>query len=80
MACCFASFFAPEENRMVKKRATPEDQGEYVKVTHYIRLDQVPALDRPRAKRLSAGRKLGEVDKSSLMREAIDMLLKKEGV
>ncbi len=62
---------------MVKKKATDAD---LVKVTHYITTDQIIAIDRIRAKRLKAGKKLGEVDKSSLMREALDLLIKTEGV
>lgn len=59
-----------------RKRASPD----LVKVTHYITRDHVIALDRVRAKRLQAGAKLGDVDKSRLIREAIDLLIKREGV
>ena len=58
------------------KKASPD----LVKVTHYIRRDHVIALDRVKAKRLRAGARLGEVDKSRLIREAIDLLIKQEGV
>jgi hypothetical protein len=56
------------------------DNSNKIKVTHYIRRDQVGALDRIRAKRLEAGAELKDVDKSSLMREAIDLLVKQEKV
>ena len=56
------------------------DNSNKIKVTHYIRRDQVGALDRIRAKRLEAGAELKDVDKSSLMREAIDLLVKQENV
>lgn len=56
------------------------DNSNKLKVTHYIRRDQVGALDRIRAKRLEAGAELKDVDKSSLMREAIDLLVKQEKV
>lgn len=51
--------------------------------TDYINIQvemTVPAIDRIRAKRLKTGRKLGEVDKSSLMRETFDLLTEKGGV
>ena len=56
------------------------DKSTKIKVTHYIRRDQVGALDRIRAKRLEAGAELKDVDKSSLLREAIDLLVKQEKV
>ena len=56
------------------------DNSNKIKVTHYIRRDQVGAMDRIRAKRLEAGAELKDVDKSSLMREAIDLLVKQEKV
>lgn len=62
---------------MVRKKATEAD---LVKVTHYITTDQVIAMDRIRGKRLKAGKRLSEIDKSSIMREALDLLIKKEGV
>ena len=61
---------------MTKKRTLEEMQ----KITLYLSLDQILAMDRIRAKRLKAGAKLGEVDKSKLIREAIEVLIKKEGV
>ena len=54
--------------------------GENIKVTLYIRPDQVFGLEDIRRKKLKAGAKLGDVDKSKLMREALDLLMKKEGV
>lgn len=51
-----------------------------IKVTLYIREDQMFALEDIRRKRLKAGAKLGEIDKSKLMREAIDLLIKKEHI
>lgn len=62
--------------RQPKKKAGPD----MVKVTHYVKRDHVIALDRVRAKRLQAGARLGDVDKSKLIREAIDLLIKKERV
>lgn len=62
---------------MVKSKATDE---ELIKVTHYITVDQVVAIDSIRAKRLKTGARLSEVDKSSLMREALDLLIKKEKI
>ena len=61
------------------KKAKP-NSADMIKVTHYIRRDQVGAIDRIRAKRLESGMALGEVDKSSLLREAIDLLVKQESV
>ena len=57
-----------------------KSKADKIKVTHYIRRDQVGAMDRIRAKRLEAGAELRDVDKSSLMREAIDLLVKQEKV
>ncbi len=62
---------------MVKKKATDE---EMIKVTHYIAVRHVVGIDSIRAKRLKDGARLSEVDKSSLMREALDLLIEKEGV
>ncbi len=56
------------------------NKNDKIKVTHYIRRDQVGAMDRIRAKRLEAGAELKDVDKSRLMREAIDLLVKQEKV
>ena len=56
------------------------DSSNKIKVTHYIRRNQVGSLDRIRAKRLEAGAELKDVDKSSLIREAIDLLAKQEKV
>ncbi len=56
------------------------DAPKKIKVTHYITMDQVLAMDRIRAKRIGAGKSLGEVDKSRLMREALDLLIKQENV
>jgi hypothetical protein len=58
------------------KKETPVEDN--IKVTLYIRHDQMFALEDIRTKRLKAGAKLGDVDKSKLMREAIDLLIKKE--
>ena len=62
---------------MAKPKATEE---ELVKVTHYITVSQMLALDRVRAKRIIKGARLGQVDKSRLIREALDLLIEKEGV
>ncbi len=59
-----------------QKRDTSQD----VRQTFYIFKAQILALDRIRAKRLEAGAGFGEVDRSSLAREAIDLLIKREGV
>ncbi len=49
-----------------------------VKITLYIRQDQMFALEDIRRKRIEAGASLGEVDKSKLMREALDGLIESE--
>ena len=58
-----------------KKEKPIEDN---IKITLYIRSDQMFALDEIRTKRLKAGAKLGVVDKSKLMREAIDLFIRRE--
>jgi hypothetical protein len=58
-----------------KKEKPVEDN---IKITLYIRSDQMFALEEIRTKRLKAGAKLGDVDKSKLMREAIDLLIRRE--
>jgi hypothetical protein len=68
-----------KEAKVKSKPPKPKtDNSNKIKVTHYIRRDQVGALDRIRAKRLEAGAELKEVDKSSLLREAIDLLVKQQ--
>jgi hypothetical protein len=59
------------------KETVPNDRQ---KVTLYITKEQMFALEDIRRKRIRAGARLSEVDKSSLMREAVDLLMKKEGV
>jgi hypothetical protein len=56
-----------------------KDAG-HKKITMYLSLDHILALERIRTKRLQAGADLGAVDKSKLIREAIDTLIEKEGV
>ena len=68
---------AQDKPKLSKPKA---DNFNKIKVTHYIRRDQVGGLDRIRAKRLEAGAELKDVDKSSLLREAIDLLVKQEKV
>lgn len=62
---------------MVKPKPKEVDM---IKVTHYVTKQHVIGIDRVRAKRLEAGARLSDVDKSSLMREALDLLLEREGV
>ncbi len=70
-----------KKTKVKPKRSKPKtDNLNKIKVTHYIRRDQVGAMDRIRAKRLEAGAELRAVDKSCLMREAIDLLVKQEKV
>jgi hypothetical protein len=70
-----------KEAKAKPKRSKPKaDNLNKIKVTHYIRRDQVGAMDRIRAKRLEAGAELRDVDKSCLLREAIDLLVKQEKV
>ena len=52
----------------------------YKKITMYLSLDHILALERVRTKRLQEGADLGDVDKSKLIREAVDLLVEKEGV
>jgi len=54
--------------------------GNHTKVTLYITPEQILALEDIRRKRLKAGAKLSEIDKSKLMREAIGLLIKQEGI
>ena len=49
-------------------------------MTLYITPEQMFALEDIRRKRLRAGVKPIDTDKSKLMREAIDLLIKKEGI
>jgi hypothetical protein len=58
------------------EKATEEN----IKVTLYIRQDQMFGLEDIRRKKLKAGAKLGDVDKSKLMREALDLLIEREAV
>ena len=66
-----------------KAEAEPKSDEEETKpprekVTLYLGVDQIRALENIRFKRIDQGVKRGEVDKSSLMREAVDMLIEKE--
>jgi len=54
--------------------------SEMIKVKFHITREQVIALDRIGAKSLQAGANLSEVDKSTLMGEAINLLVKPERV
>ena len=67
-------------SEMARPGAENTDEPKKIKVTHYITMDQVLAMDRIRAKRIGEGKSLGEVDKSRLMREALDLLIKQENV
>jgi hypothetical protein len=67
------------------KKTVPEPEqitkgAGHKKITMYLSLDHILALERVRTKRLQAGADLGSVDKSKLIREAIDTLIKTEGV
>ena len=48
--------------------------------TYYIRNDQNLTLDKIRLKYISKGSPRNAVDKSSLVRKALDLLIKKEGI
>lgn len=58
----------------------PSTLDEKIKATFYLTTGHQITLDLIRAKRLKAGMRLGEVDKSALVREAIDLLAENEGV
>ena len=60
------------------KKPVKEKREDFLKISLYIRSDQMFALEDIRRKRLERGARLGDVDKSKLMREALDLLLKKE--
>ena len=62
------------------KNPRKRPSSDLVKVTHYVTREHVIALDRVRAKRLQAGARLGDVDKSRLIREAIELLIKQERI
>jgi len=66
--------------RMQKIAGETKDKpsNDNIKITLYIRHDQMFALEEIRTKRLKAGARLGDVDKSKLMREAIDLLIRRE--
>ena len=64
-----------------RAKATPKINTEdAVKITLYIRQDQMFSLEDIRRERIQAGTSLGAVDKSKLMREALDMFIKKNKV
>ena len=61
-----------------KEKAKGKPKEDNIKVTLYITANQMFALEDIRRKRLKGGLPLGEVDKSKLMREALDLLIEKE--
>ena len=72
------SLHGEKKEKMEPVKITQDDK--HKKVTLYLSLDHIFALDRVRTKRLREGAELGDVDKSKLIREAIDLLVKKEKV
>ena len=56
------------------------DQNSLVKATYYIRNDQNLALDKIRLKYISKGSPRNAVDKSSLVRKALALLIKQEKI
>jgi hypothetical protein len=69
-----------QEMKKSQKPKTPTVKPDYIQVTNYIRRDQIGAIDRIRAKRIEGGERPGKADKSSVIRDAIDLLSKQEGV
>lgn len=63
-----------------KKKKEVKKKANRTKVTLYLDLDHILLMDEIRAKRLKAGASLSAVEKSRLMREALDLLGKKEGL
>jgi hypothetical protein len=56
------------------------DKNTLVKATYWIRNDQNLALDEIRLKYISEGAPRNEVDKSGLVRKALDLLIKQEKI
>jgi hypothetical protein len=69
-----------DKNRFIHGKSKPAVEADMVKCTYYIERKHFILLDRIRAKRLEAGAKPGDVDKSRLVREAIELLAKQEKV
>ena len=73
-------------SKMDKEKKKAENEPQVVsnvkrkRMNLFLELDQILLLERIRAKRLQEGAELGEVDKSKLIREAIELLVKHEGV
>ena len=61
-----------------KPKTVPKEDR--IKATLYIYKRQMFALEDIRRKRIEGGADPGTVDKSKLMREAVDLLIKKEKV
>lgn len=65
-----------KERQMAKKKI---EEGRH-KVTMYLSTSQILSMDRIKAKRMLSGASLSDVERTKLIREGIDMLIKKEGV
>jgi len=61
-------------------RPKKERKVDLVKATFYLRPDHLILLDKIRLKRIEDGAERGEVDKSSLVREAIEILAKQHKI
>ena len=64
----------------MKKGSSEGDKESLVKATYYITEDQNLALDRIRLKYISGGTPRNKIDKSSLVRKALDLLIKQEKI
>ena len=64
----------------MKKVPPREDKKAFVKVGYYIREDQNLALDQIRLKYIKEGIPRNEIDKSSLVRKALDLFIKREKI
>ena len=64
----------------MEKTPPEKNKQAFVKATYYITEDQNLALDKIRLKYISEGSARNEVDKSSLVRKALDLLIKQEKI
>jgi len=71
-----------KDQKKENKKGNKDEDGKLPrrKVTLYLDLDHILLMDEIRTKRLKAGAKLSEVEKSRLMREALELLGKQEGL
>ena len=64
----------------LKKKTKKPHKGDPKRMNLFLSLDEILVLERIRQKRLIEGAELGEVNKSKLIREGIELLRKQEGV